>query len=246
VGSPLERFLTQQDDAQLNSSVAQGTQQNADRAARVIRLQMRTGLDSSLIDRNLEQIEAQAKRADFNPSTFRQGAPGVASWLQENPHRASVAAPDLTKLSYLERQVRYIRDQFMDGVRTVQLQDIGERAMTGTATDADRARQRQIESQMSKADQNYGITGFFEGIPGAVANQLPVLGKTLVGKAEAAAVGAGGGALAGAATGALAGAPTGPGEAATIPAGAIAGASGVRPSPPDGCRRRSPTWTTSG
>jgi hypothetical protein len=225
VGSPLERFLTQQDDAQLNSSVAQGTQQNADRAARVIRLQMRTGLDSSLIDRNLEQIEAQAKRADFNPSTFRQGAPGVASWLQENPHRASVAAPDLTKLSYLERQVRYIRDQFMDGVRTVQLQDIGERAMTGTATDADRARQRQIESQMSKADQNYGITGFFEGIPGAVANQLPVLGKTLVGKAEAAAVGAGGGALAGAATGALAGAPTGPGEAATIPAGAIAGAS---------------------
>jgi hypothetical protein len=57
--------------------------------------------------------------------------------------------------------------------------------------------------------------GFAETIPGAVANQLPILLQTFKGKAVGAAVGAGAGALVGAATG--------PGAAATATAGAAAG-----------------------
>lgn len=215
MGSPIERFLNApNEDQQLGLSVKTGVQQPPDTAARVLKLQMRTGLPTDFITRNLDSLEKQAKSEDFDPGTYRQASPQVAQWLAENPNHVSVAAPDLSKLSYLERQINYIKNQFHEGQLSNELQGIGESAILGNVTPEQRARQASIEQELTQP-QNFGITGFFEGIPGAIANQLPLFANVFKTKAETA--------LGGAAIGGLAGLITGPGEAATIPGGAIAG-----------------------
>jgi hypothetical protein len=215
MGSPIERYLNgPSDTSQLDLSVKTGLQQPADQAARILKLQMRTGLSTDFVTRNLDSLEKQAKSADFNPAQYQQASPGVAQWIAENPQHAAVAAPDLKKLSYLERQIGYIKNQFEEGQLSNELQSIGESAILGTITPAQRARQQEIEQTLHKPD-DFGITGFFEGIPGAIANQLPMLGNVLKGKVEAAGVGAG--------AAALAGLVTGPGEVLSIPAGATLG-----------------------
>jgi hypothetical protein len=218
--------------ARLGLSVQRGQATDPDHAARVLRLSDRTGLASDLVDRNVDAIETEARRGDFDPHKFQASSPIVAGWLAEHPNNAAIAKDDYSRLNYLERQFRYIKNQFTAGRSTIALQEIGERAMLGTATPADRRRQAELERDLDRTSQDFGITGFFEGIPGAIANQLPIFAQTLKGKAEGAVVGGGALALGGAATGATTALIAGqagpqiaaPEEVVTVPAAALAGA----------------------
>ncbi len=228
--SDLNRWYTgQQDAAQLGYAVDQAG--DPDTAARILRLQGRTGLPGELIARNLDDVERQAAAADFDPEKYRRESPIVATWLAEHPDHAAVARDDLHNLGYLERQLRHLGSQFEAGRLTVELKDIGEAAILGRITPAQRKRQAEIQASL-RQQPDYGISGFFEGIPGAVANQLPIFAQTLLGKVKGAAVGGVVGGTAGAVTGGGAALIAGqagpqiaaPEEAVTVPAAAAAGA----------------------
>lgn len=213
------------ESSRLRTSMRFSDPAHADRTAQMLRLQERTQMPLEMIDRNFDAVSAEARRADFDPVKFRQHSPIVAAWLAEKPEHPTVAAEDLSRLSYLERQVRYITDQFTQGKATTELRDIGEAALVGNVTPAQRQRQRELQEQLGRmAESDYGITGFFEGVPGAIANQLPIMGRSIMSGLRGAAVGA----LAGGAAAAVAGqagpqAAT-PEEVLTVPGAAGAGA----------------------
>lgn len=208
--------------ARLGLAVNEGYKRDSGRSSRILKLQAKTGLPEDLIDRNLDDIESRAQQADFDADKFYRESPVVANWMAENPNHVAVAKEDVTKLSYLEKQMKHVSQQFEMGQRTTDLAKIGESAFLGNITPEQRKRQKELESQMSDVT-DYGITGFWEGIPGAVANQLPIFGNMMEGQAKGFAVGAVGGATTALVAGQLGPQVAVPEEIATVPAGAMAG-----------------------
>lgn len=204
----------------LRGAIRHGQKASPDQAARVLRMQAKTGLPVDLIERNLDEIERRAAEQDFDAETFRRTSPMLAAWLTENPQHPVLVRDDIDRLSYFERQFRHIGQQFERGKLTTELAGIGEAAFMGRATHEQRRRQADIEAQLGQ-ETDFGIEGFVEGIPGAVANQIPIFGQSIFGKAKGAAIGAGTGAAGGAVIGAIAGAPVGGVGAAP---GAVTGA----------------------
>lgn len=99
-------LLGRNPNGRLRLSMDAAQKKNPDQEARVLRLQARTGLPADLIERNLDEVERQAERADFDPSRFRRESPIVAGWLAENPQHAAVAKDDIENLTRLETFVR--------------------------------------------------------------------------------------------------------------------------------------------
>jgi len=102
----------------LETSLNAARPQKPDTAARVLQLQMKTGLPPVVIERNLEEVESKAAATDFNAATFRASYPGLATWLQE-PKNAAIAHDDLEQLGLvsqiLERPKNLVR-RFSAGV----------------------------------------------------------------------------------------------------------------------------------
>lgn len=88
------------DIQRLNSAAEQDIQPNE--AARVLSLQMKTGLPADLIRRNLDDIERQAKRNDFDAEKYKRETPAFAEWAAEHPYHLSVAGDDYENLSKIE------------------------------------------------------------------------------------------------------------------------------------------------
>lgn len=218
--SEVEKFLMG-DDSRLALSYEHGVKKTADQASRILQLQARTGLPEDLIERNMELVEFESKKAGFDPVAFRQSSPVVAQWMAENPNHSAVASEDLNQLTYLERQFRYISDQKRRGDLTVELSQIGSDALFGKATPEQRTRQTEIEKDLA-TQSDYDVTGFIEQVPGAVANQLPIWKRTV--KSGLTGAGVGATALGGAAAvgGAVTAGPAGALAAGT--AGATTGA----------------------
>src|SRR5690606_20363122 len=99
-------LLGRNPDGRLRLSMEAAQKKNPDTEARVLRLQARTGLPPDLIERNLDEVERQAARADFDPHKFRRESPIVADWLAQNPSHAAVARDDVHNLSRLELLLR--------------------------------------------------------------------------------------------------------------------------------------------
>lgn len=97
-------------DKRLGLAVSKGREIGADESARVLRLQMRTGLPEDVISRNLDQVEREAERADFNPAAFRSAAPGLTVWMAESPLHAGLAQPDAVRLAGVEQLIRGVAD----------------------------------------------------------------------------------------------------------------------------------------
>jgi hypothetical protein len=202
----------EQESNQLGMSVNFGIKQTPERAAKILNLHDKTGLAPDLIDRNLEEIELEAKKKDFDPVAFQKTSPIVSRWMAEHPNHAALAFDDAHNLSYIERQFRFIGNQFEQGRLQTELNTIGTDAMLGTVTPEQRKRQGEIEQKMQD-NPDYGISGLVESIPGRAIGFVPMLGQTY---ARAAPM-----ALAGAATGAAMG-----GSAAGLPGAAALGMSG--------------------
>jgi len=225
--TPMAGWLSSEtENKRLDNSMQQGFDTQPDKAARVLSLQGKTGLPPDMINDNLDQIEKAAQVKDFNAAEFRKSSPIVANWLAAHPNHVAVARDDITKLSYMERQFKNISNSYEQGVMTNELANIGEAAMLGRATPEMRKRQQEIQNKM-QSQSTYGITGFFEGIPGAMANQIPIFARTLFGKVKgsvvAADVGAASGATAALVAGQMGPQVATPEELVTVPAGAATG-----------------------
>ncbi len=81
-------------------------------AARVLRMQFRTGLDEDLIAGNLDEVERDAAEKDFDAAAYRKNSPKVARMLANSPHhRAVVKDPEAVRaIGDLERVFYRIND----------------------------------------------------------------------------------------------------------------------------------------
>lgn len=96
-------------DDKLTAAMRSATDVTPDQAARIFKLQTRTGLPAEIIRRNLDQVEAQAARKDFNAEDFRKNSPLLASWLASDQYHAALVQDDLTSMSSLDRLLRVAR-----------------------------------------------------------------------------------------------------------------------------------------
>lgn len=103
-------FPDDPETTKLNLAVDLARDKTPDVAARVLKLQMRTGLPSDMIERNLDEVEKQAERADFNADAYRVKSPLVSKWLAEHPDHAAVAKDDFNGLAMMEQLVTHGRD----------------------------------------------------------------------------------------------------------------------------------------
>lgn len=212
-------------DAVLGQSVLPVLGDNPDEVAAARDLSKRSGLPLPVVQADRARAQREAMLRELDLPSLGQRAPATAEVLRDR-ELARVAHDDVRNMALLERYVRDIGQRFERGQRINELGPLGSdalfEALTGGQTDESREfRIRQLQGQQA-AETDFGVDpggvlGFFAGIPGAVAEALPMMGSGVVASAEGGAVGAAGGAAVGAAIGTLAG----PGGAA---AGAVAGA----------------------
>lgn len=86
----------------LTQAMRLGEQTSAPDAGKTLSLSRKTGLPLAVVQRNLKDVDAEAKRREFNPEIFAGGAPITAEWMAEHPLHASVALPDLQQMTGIE------------------------------------------------------------------------------------------------------------------------------------------------
>ena len=213
------------DDAQLTAAVDHGQQRQPDTHARVLKMQMRTGLPADIIERNLDQVEREAARADFNPRTFREQSPLVAAWFK-NPDNVMVAHDDVANLSGLEWLLRAPVAAFREGTRQVELGQLRLLQMRGQATPEQIAKADQLSAQLTGGE--FGADNFLSSSLISAARIAPTTLYPLLkgGRRGLAAATAAGGAAA--LAGQLGPQVAAPEELLTVPAAATgAGAIGM-------------------
>lgn len=89
-------------DPALNYSLQAGLQKNPSTAARVLKMQVATGLPEDLIERNLPEVEEEAKKSTFDADWFRKYSPRLAGWLAKSPNHPAVAFDQLAQMGQLE------------------------------------------------------------------------------------------------------------------------------------------------
>jgi len=195
-----------------------------DQASRIYNMQLRTGLPTGLIERNLDEIEEKAKQEDFDPESFRRQSPLLAEWLSKNPTRASLAQGDYENLSALEQSwatLQAIPHGFGEGGEQERLMGLGYKAVTGDITPQEQIERADLKKKLAEKAQQ-----FDEGAPSWFKSAANIVGMNVPMTLEAGETALKFGVPAGAAIGATAGLLGGPGAFATVPGGAAAGAVG--------------------
>ena len=202
----------------LRDAVNLGTQKNSANSTKVLQLFGKTGLPRDFIERNQDFVQQESDKQDFNPDKLMKDSPAFASWLSEHPDHVAAAKPDVQALSLIEKQLRNIPAQFEKGQQTVEYGDVMLGVVKGLLDKTDvtalRKRQSELEASMSKPDptglaDETGIAGIAQRAPGWMAQQLPVLSRTLQEQVKTGATGLAVGALGGGAIGGLPGAAAG-------------------------------------
>ena len=197
-----------------------------DEATRIYRMQLRTGLPTGLIERNLDDIEQRAKREDFDAEAFRSESPMLAEWITQNPTRASVAQGDYENLSMLEKSwstLKAVPVGVEQGYKEEHLMMLGYKAVTGEITPQEELQRKQLkdETQLLARQHEAGFPSWVKSAAQIVGLQIPMaLEATKKGVQYGIPVGA----ATGAAIGAAGGSAGGPLAPATVPGGALAGA----------------------
>lgn len=105
-----------------------------DRAARILKLRGRMGVDESLLEDNLEEAEKLAAEASFNAEEFRKSHPRLADWYSKSKHHIAIAKPDEASLKRLDR-LYFKRD---DPARPLSQQEIAEQSKRAAKRRVDR------------------------------------------------------------------------------------------------------------
>jgi|CXWL01.1.fsa_nt_gi hypothetical protein len=220
--SSLSLWADQEEKDSLKASSSIGLQKDTSKSTKILQLFGRTGLPKEFIERNQDFVEQESIKKDFDPDRLMKESPAFAGWLAEHPDHVAAAKNDVSKLSYIERQIRFIGGSEDAGQLMDELVDLGGKAFNDQITPQERKRQAEIEQKLQdigRANEGLDLDGFSE-IPGAVVEQFPNLVRGLKGKIEYAAKGL----VAGTAAGAIVGSPGGPpGTAAGAIGGGVAG-----------------------
>jgi len=103
------RQQQRQSETALRLATKQAAEQSPEREAEILSLSERTGLPSSVIDRNFDTIKKRAQIADTPYSQMLRDTPKLAEWIAD-PDNAALAQDDLPQLGMLEWLLTQGRD----------------------------------------------------------------------------------------------------------------------------------------
>jgi hypothetical protein len=104
--SGISAFPEETED-RLRDGLAKGPTVGADSAARAFNLQLKTGLPVDVIRRNLDAIETEVAKNDFDPAAFRQRAPKLAGWIEQDPLHGALVHDDIVPLTGIEQALNF-------------------------------------------------------------------------------------------------------------------------------------------
>lgn len=221
--SKIEQFMIDssgQENEALNASMRIGKQSNPDIQSRVLKQQVRTGLDAGLIERNLETFEAETSQSDFDADKFRKDNPIVSQWLSD-PENAKLAYDDTATLEGFEWLFRAPAKAFKQGEDQAYLAKLRFQQLQSGLSDDDLA----LADKLSKTRiQDLGAESWIQEAVIEAGRQLPNMMEVVKGGLRLAipsALSAGGTALAAGQLGPQAALPE---EIITVPAATTTGA----------------------
>jgi hypothetical protein len=194
-------------------AVANQDSKTSEQAARVLRLEMKTGLPSDYIENNIDEVEKSSASDGFDPETFRKDSPKFASWMAQNPNHYSLAKDDKSFFS----QAEIASDSFGRGWESVgkqeELAGILIKEMDESATNEEIVRRDKLKQEIG-VPENESVVQYLSRQPGyGWAQATSTTGVAAIGAAKGAPLGAmagyalaGVGAIPGFAAGATAGA----------------------------------------
>ena len=208
--------------------VANDLQVDYDRAQRVFAVAANTTLPYDIVDSDLENLEGQLKRNQFDKTKYTDavnGAPVFNEFAAEHPYHLAVLERDRKSLTRLERSLEPIFQGWDSGWAMTEIAEIRDRQLTNFENpdnEADKARLDEL-GKFSEGGM-FGADSWYAKLLVGTAQQVPIqawlVGESLdeiaIGTAAGAAYGAyagsaagGVGALPGAGVGALTGAGRG-------------------------------------
>lgn len=191
-------------------------------AQRIYQMQLATGLPTSVIANNLDEIENRVKQENFDAEAFRKESPLLAEWIASNPTRAALAQGDYENLSMLEKAWSVFKAVPVGGRQGFLKEEsmkLGAKAAKGTITPQEQIRRKQLDLELQELGEQYD-----EGLPSWAKAAADVVGMQIPMALEAAETGVKYGIPAGAIAGGGLGLIGGPGAPVTVTAGAAAGA----------------------
>lgn len=181
---------SQRDVTSLSMAVQNQFDQTPDQAAKLLKLEMETGLPSQFIQENLAEVERSSKTQGFSVEDFRAKSPKLAAWTAENPNHYSLVKEDLDSFRAIEEQ-----SAFGLGFDTATMQreksELIRKRWDKSSTPADAKREAELDQLMElQAFRNEG-----ESFSSMLARTGGYTSKQMIDSTKAAAVGAGVGAV---------------------------------------------------
>ena len=166
--------------------------------------QAKTGLPLDTVSRNLEEVTERRKADEIRDIDLVDTAPSTAKYAGESEVHRAALGDNIKDIGHVEKVLRSVKDGFKRGLIQDDVAEYGMKLLLGKKlTEKDRILLEMKQEDLSNFP-DYDL-GFVSGIPGAVAEQLPVLWDIAKGSAAGGAAGAGAGAAVGAGLGLLAG-----------------------------------------
>lgn len=164
-------------DAQKIGLALEQPDQTPERAARVLKMEKVTRLPLPVISENLEDVEREAAKADFDLDQFTRDNPKVSAWLAANSEHAALAKDDMKNLGTLEWMFSAPVRAFERGQERTKFRDIRYRHLMGSPMSADEMKQLGELKRKTETGSDFGAeTWFGEALVGG-AEFLPQLGS---------------------------------------------------------------------
>lgn len=174
--------LEEQRNRLLDATISTAVRQDPNRAGEAQRLAAETGVPSDIAGRNIEELRQRAIEQRIRQMRLAQTNPVLARQLRD-PEFAAIAYDQVENLSTTESIFRWFQEIPEDlqigweaGRLTTELGYLGERAMTGRATDEDMAR---IGSLQQRLQELRGSEGFLESAAKIIGQQADTLPEAL-------------------------------------------------------------------
>lgn len=140
-------------------SASEGVDQQ--RAVRVFKAQMNTGLPRNIIDTHLDEIESASQQQGFDADKFRAESPLVASWLAEDPNNVALAREEVGYWGEFERAIQSAKESWRNELDAHERNQLLLKEFNGYAlTPEEAARRDKLGGDiLYRARQNQSETG---------------------------------------------------------------------------------------
>lgn len=198
---------TEQQQLRLNAQDA--AQTTPDKRAESMRLSLRTGLPTSVIERNFDEIRNHAQIAETPYAQIQRESPAVTRWAQE-PDHAAVAADDMENLGFLEWVLSAPSKAFAQTTNQIRYSELRYKSMFASLSQDEHDAMNAFKFHSTLGGQlGAGKSWFRQAVTGTgqlLAQSVEPAKYAVVGGLEGLPIGAAGGFVLGGGVGAIPGA----------------------------------------